>query len=101
MKKYLVFFALCAAGVLIGYLVFLDQSRPEMCGDWTTPMTRSIPEDTPIVGLWMDQGQPVVLAVVAHGPRYFEYDALHPSGPASLLYTYPPMWWAPMPGGAR
>ena len=87
--------------IMIFMLVLQDTSRPEMVSDWATPYSRSIPENTPVVGLWMDNGQPVVLAVVAHGTRYFEYDALHPMGPASMLYGYPPMWWTPMPGGAK
>jgi hypothetical protein len=101
MKNTLLFLG-CALGItVLVYLVYLDKSRPEITSDWSTPLERSIPENTPIVGLWMDQGQPVVVAVVAHGPRYFEYDALHPSGPASLLFNAPPMWWTPMPGAAR
>jgi hypothetical protein len=101
MKKVVVFAACAFSLCLLVLLVYQDSSRPELTGDWVTPLERSIPEDTPIVGLWMDEGQPVVLAVVAHGTRYFEYDALHPEGPASVLYNSPPMWWTPMPGAAR
>jgi hypothetical protein len=103
-EKLAVFFAAICLLFAIGWLVYHEPPKPTSIvapSSWTTSQEMTPPENVPIVGLWMDNGQPVVLAVVAHGPRYFEYDALHPRGPASPLYAYPPLWWTNMPGAAR
>ena len=100
-QKMLSYIVVLALGAGLIYLILQDSSRPDLPDTWTTSYSSTPPENSPIVGLWMDNGQPVILAVVAHGARYFEYDALHPEGPASMLYGTPPIWWIRFPGAAR
>lgn len=58
----------------------------------------SDPEDYPIVGFWVIDGLPAAVVCVRYGGTYYSYN---PAGTIIPLYTVPPAWWAPLPGGAR
>ena len=100
-KAFLVFVAICFIITGLFYLILEDKSQPEASDPWIRSSLQAPPLNTLIDGIWIEGGQPVSVLVVAHGIRYFEYDALHPKGPTSPLFDYPPVWWIEMPGVVR
>jgi hypothetical protein len=83
--------------VIVGGLVYIwpvnrDSGFSEM---WAQGQD---PEHCPIVAFWVIDGRPEVVICVREGAQYYTYN---PGGIVLLLYTFPPLWWAPMPGGAR
>jgi hypothetical protein len=91
--------------IIIGvvYFVITDKSdRIVYSPSWITSAVYQPPINVPIVGLWMNEsGQPEIAATVRKYSKYYEYNALHPEGPLSLLYNTDPMWWVSFPGGAK
>jgi hypothetical protein len=67
---------------------------------WNTSAYLEPPDDTPIVGYWVDGNQPIIVAVVCVNNKYYEYDP-NVNHPVTLLFGYPPIQWAEMPGGAK
>jgi len=102
MKKYilaivLAFLTFC---VLVG-IYSEKKSLPDTSAGWLLSENRTPPSQFPIIGIWIDSGQPISLEVIEIGGTYYEYDALHPEGPVTPLRSYPPVWWISLPGGAK
>jgi hypothetical protein len=101
-ERVLLVFSMIVMFGALGWAIYVSPAGKALSSaGWTLSAVALPPDDRPIVGLWMEDAQPVVIAVVGHGRRYFGYDALHPEGPLSPLESTPPVWWVDFPGGAR
>jgi hypothetical protein len=93
-------------GLGLGFALAPDLPSAPMMAEapgerWTRSIDRASPEGELVVGFWIDGGHPVVSPAIEIGGSYYEYNAGNPRGPVAKLYSFPPVWWISMPGGAR
>jgi hypothetical protein len=89
-----------AVSLLVLAAIILPAPPPEApVSTWTRSSDKGPPKETPIVGFWISDGQPVTVPVVLYGDTFYEYN------PASRypapLFGCPPVYWIGFPGGAE
>lgn len=67
---------------------------------WVKSEYIGAPNNEPIIGFWIVDGDPVPATVIEAGGQYYQYSDV-PGAPACLLFGYPPLYWSYMPNAAR
>lgn len=93
--------ACLAVSLLVLAAIILPQPEPEIppTATWTRSADRGPPKETPIIGFWISDSQPMTVPVVLYGEMFFEYNPT--SRYPAPLFGFPPVYWIGMPGGAE
>jgi len=94
---------LCGFLIVAGIFCYLTYNPAEpitSVAEWHRSDELPPPDDKPICGMWLDDGQPVVEFVRKAGENFYEYNP-NPFAPTALLWAYPPVYWSEMPGAAE
>lgn len=85
-----------AVGLILAAVCYSPQPEPiEPMDSWHKSSLEAPPEERPIVGLWIWDGEPCPLTVVCIGTRYYAYN---PGDITQLIADYAPNYWVDMPG---